>query len=182
MRRSEGEGAGHRDSTSLVNICVVTLTNYGGWGGWRNFKVRCSEVRWCPPPIALWYSWFYISCKSDRAMIHLIEENWQHLLVMFWKLSLRWRKRLQLKSWIDFGKSYHSSSHITHKTWIKGRSVSNINQDGGVDTQQVHQWYGNGIDGYIRLCSQQRGLIPILKDWYLPMRECMKRIADWSLW
>ena len=24
------------------------------------------------PPVALWDSWFYISCKSDRAMMHIL--------------------------------------------------------------------------------------------------------------
>ena len=27
MHRSDGEGAGHIDSTSLVNLCDITLTN-----------------------------------------------------------------------------------------------------------------------------------------------------------
>ena len=27
MHRSEGEGAGHSDSKSLVNLCAITLTN-----------------------------------------------------------------------------------------------------------------------------------------------------------
>ena len=24
------------------------------------------------PPVALWDSWFYISCKSDRDMMHIL--------------------------------------------------------------------------------------------------------------
>ena len=40
----------------------------------------------------------------------------------------------------------------------------------------------NGRDGYIRWCSQQIGSIPILKDCYLPIRECMKRIPNLSWW
>ena len=29
-----------------------------------------------PPPVALWDSWFYRNCKSDRAKLHLLAENW----------------------------------------------------------------------------------------------------------
>ena len=115
-------------------------------------------------------------------MIHQLAENWQHLLGIFLKFILWWWKCRQLRSCINFGKRYQSSSHITNKTWIKGRSVSNINKHGGVDTQQVYQWYVNGRDSYICWCSQRRGLIPILKDCYLPMRECMKRKANCSWW
>ena len=132
------------------------------------------------PPVSLWESWLYRSWEADRDMIHLIAENWQQLLGIFRKFSLRWWKRRQLRSRIEFGKRYQSSSHITHKILIKGRSVSHINQDGGVDTQQVYQWYGNGRDGYIRWCGQRRGSIPILKDYFLPMRECMKCISNCS--
>ena len=116
------------------------------------------------PPVALWDSWFYISWKSDTAMMHPLAENWQHILGIFWKFSLRWWKRRQLRSWISFGKKYHISFHFTHKTWIKGLYISNIDQEGGVDTQKVYQWCGNGRDGYILRCSQRRGLILILKD------------------
>ena len=42
------------------------------------------------PPVALWDSWFYRNWKADRAMIHPLAENWQHLLGIFWKFSLRW--------------------------------------------------------------------------------------------
>ena len=28
------------------------------------------------PPVALWDSWFYISCKSDRSMMHFLAKNW----------------------------------------------------------------------------------------------------------
>ena len=28
------------------------------------------------PPVALWDSWFYRSCKSDRDKLHLLAENW----------------------------------------------------------------------------------------------------------
>ena len=115
------------------------------------------------PPITLWDSWFYISRKPDRVMMHLLSENWQYLLEIYRKFSLRWWKLRQLRSWIAFRKRYQSSSHITNKTWIKGRSISHTNQYGGVDTQKVYQWYGNGRDGYIIWCSQRRGLIPILK-------------------
>ena len=132
-------------------------------------------------PFDLWDSWFYRSWKSDRAMIHLLAENWQNLLGIFRKFSFWWWKRRQLRSWISFGESYQIFSHITHKTWIKVLSVSHINQDGEFDTHKVYQWYGNGRDGYIRWCSQRRVLIPILKDCYLPMRECMKHTANF-LW
>ena len=97
-------------------------------------------------------------------MINTLAENWQHLLGIFQKFSLQWWKRRHLRSCIAFGKRYQSSYHITHKTCTKGQYVSHINKDIGVDTQKVYQWYGNGIDGYIRWCSQQRGSIPILKD------------------
>ena len=50
------------------------------------------------PPVALWDSWFYRSWKSDRAMVHPLVENWQHLLGIFRKFSLWWWKRRQLKS------------------------------------------------------------------------------------
>ena len=56
------------------------------------------------PLVALWDSWFHRSCKSDSAMMHLIEENWQHILGIFRKFSLRWWERRQLRSWIAFGK------------------------------------------------------------------------------
>ena len=103
-------------------------------------------------------------------MIQPRAENCQHIFGIFWKFSLRWWKHRQIRSWIAFGKIYQSSSHITHKTWIKVRSIIDINQDGGVDTQQVYQWYCNGRDGYISWCSQWIGSIPILMDCYLPMR------------
>ena len=32
------------------------------------------------PTVTLWDSWFYISWKSDRDMIHPIAEKWQHYL------------------------------------------------------------------------------------------------------
>ena len=115
-------------------------------------------------------------------MIHLLAENWQHLLGIFRKFSLRWWKRCQLRSWIAFGKRYQIFSHITQKTCIKGRHVSHTNQDVEVDTQQVYKWYGNGRGGYICWCSQRRGSIPILKDFYLSMRECIKCIADCLWW
>ena len=35
------------------------------------------------PPVALWNSWFYRSWKPDRDMMHLIAENWQHILGIF---------------------------------------------------------------------------------------------------
>ena len=114
--------------------------------------------------------------------MHPLAENWQHLLRIFRKFNLQWWKCRQLRSWIAFGKIYQSSSHITHNTWIKDQYISHINQDVGVDTQQVYQWYGNGRDGYICWCSQRRGSIPILKDCYLPMRECMKRIYNCLWW
>ena len=84
------------------------------------------------PPVALWDSWFYRSWKADRVMIYLIVENWQHLLRIFLKFSLRWWKRRKLRSWIAFGEIYQSSSHITHKKYIKGRSISRINQEEGL--------------------------------------------------
>ena len=96
-------------------------------------------------------------------MIHPLVENWQHLLGIFRKFSLQWWKRRQLRSWIAFGKRYQSSSHITHNTWVKVRSVSHINQYGGVGTQKVYQWSGNGRDCYIRWYSQRRVSISILK-------------------
>ena len=68
------------------------------------------------PLVAIWDSWFYISWKSDRDMIHPLAENWQHLLGIFWRFSLRWWKHRQLSSCIAFGKRYQISSHITHKT------------------------------------------------------------------
>ena len=130
------------------------------------------------PLVALWDSWFYRSWKVDRAMVHPLEENWQHLLGIFWKFSLRWWKHRQLRSCIAFGKRYQSSSHITHRTWIKGQYVSHINKCGGVDTQQIYKWSGKRRDCYIIWSSQWRGLITILKECYLPIRECMKRISN----
>ena len=141
-------------------------------------KVNVQKEYDAAPPVALWDSWFYIIWKSDRAMINPRAENWQHLLGIFRKFSFRWWKRRQLRSWIAFGKRYQRSSHITHKKFIKGRSVGHINQDRGVDTHKVYQWYGNERGGYISWFSQRRGSIPILKDCYLTMRECMKHIAD----
>ena len=58
------------------------------------------------PPIALWGSWFYRSWRSDRTMMHLLAENWQHLLRIFRKFNLQWWKCRQLRSWIAFGKIY----------------------------------------------------------------------------
>ena len=114
--------------------------------------------------------------------MHLLAENWQQLLGIFWKFSLRCHKHLQIRSCIVFEKRYQSSYHINQETWIKGRSVSQINQYGGVDTQQIYQWYVNGRYCYIKWFIQRRGSIPILKDCYLPIRECIKRIADCSWW
>ena len=83
------------------------------------------------PPVALWDSWFYISWKSDTAMMHPLAENWQHILGIFWKFSLRRRKRRQLRSWIAFGKRYQSSSHITHKNVSRADlSVTSIKTEG----------------------------------------------------
>ena len=132
-------------------------------------------------PDALWDSWTYISWKSDRAMVHQLAENCQHLLGIFWKFSLQWWKHHQLRSYIDFGKRYQISTHITHRSWIKGQSISHINKYGRVDTQQIYQCYDKGRDCYIQWSSQWRVSIPILEDCYLPMRECIKRIDD-SLW
>ena len=134
------------------------------------------------PPFSLWDSCFYKSWKADRAMIHPLEENWQHLLGIFRNLRLRWQKRHHIRSWIAFGKRYQISYHITNKTWIKGRSVTNINQYREVETQKVYQCYGNGRGGYISWFIQRRGSIPILKDFYLTRRDCMKRIANCSWW
>ena len=119
------------------------------------------------PHVALWDSWIYRSWKSDRSMMKPLAENWKHLVGIFRKFSLRWWKRCQLRSWIAFGERYQSSSHITQKTWIKVRYISHINQDLGVDTQQVYKWYGNDRDGYICWYSQRRGSIMMLKDCYL---------------
>ena len=44
------------------------------------------------PPVALWDSWLYRSWKADRDMMSPLAENWQHLLGIFWKFSLRWWK------------------------------------------------------------------------------------------
>ena len=89
------------------------------------------------PPVAMWDSWFYRRWKENRSMMHPLAENWQHLLGIFRKFGLRWWKHRQLRSWISFGKIYQSSSHITHKTWIKVQSISDINQYGGVNTQKL---------------------------------------------
>ena len=58
------------------------------------------------PMVALWDSWLYRSWKSDRDMMHPLEENWQHLLGIFWKFSLWWWKRCQIRSWIALVKKY----------------------------------------------------------------------------
>ena len=134
------------------------------------FKANVQKEDDAVPRVSLWYPWFYISWKADRAMVHPLAENWKHLLGIFWKFSFWWWKRRQLRSWIAFGKRYQRSSHITNKTWIKGRYVSHINKDGGVDTQKVYQWYCNERGGTIIWCIQRRGSILILKDCYLPMR------------
>ena len=49
------------------------------------------------PPVALWDSWFYRSWKSDRAMLHPLVENWQHLFGISWKFSFQWWKRPQIR-------------------------------------------------------------------------------------
>ena len=82
-------------------------------------------------------------------MVHPLSENWQRLLGIFQKFSLRWWICHQIRSWIAFAKRYHTSYHITHRTWIQGWSVSYINKDEGVDTQQVYQWSDKGRGGYI---------------------------------
>ena len=41
---------------------------------------------------------------------------------------MRWWKHRQIRAWIAFGKRCQISSHSTHKTWIKGWSISHINQ------------------------------------------------------
>ena len=45
MRIYEGEGARQSDSTILVNLSAITLTNDGGRGGRSNLKGQCSEGR-----------------------------------------------------------------------------------------------------------------------------------------
>ena len=116
-------------------------------------KANIQKEDYTDPNVALWDSRFYRIWKTDRAMMHPLAGNWQHLLGIFRNFSLGWWKRRQLRSWIAFGKRYQSSSNITHKTWIKGRSISHIDKDGGVDTQKLYQWYGNGRYGYISWCS-----------------------------
>ena len=115
------------------------------------------------PPVALWDSWFYRRCKSDKAMVNTLAENWQYLLSIFPKFSLRWQKRRQLRSWIAFKKRYQISSHINERSRIKEKPVSYINKGRGVNTQKEYQWSNNGRDCSIRWSSKQRVLIPILK-------------------
>ena len=122
------------------------------------------------PPVALWDSWFYRSWKAYRAIVHPLAENWRHLLGIFWKFSLRWWKRRQIRSWISFSKRYHISPHITHMTCIKGQSVSHIKKGGEVDTQKLYQWSDKGRYCYIRWSSQHKVSMPIIKDCHLPMR------------
>ena len=99
------------------------------------------------PPVALWDSWFYRSWIEDRAMIHPLVENWQHLLGIFWKFSLQWWKHRKLRSWIAFGKDIRSPPiSLTRYGSRSDMSVTSIKTE-GVDTQQVSQWYGNGRDG-----------------------------------
>ena len=52
------------------------------------------------PNVALWYSCFYRVWKSDKGVVNPLAENWQSLLCVFWKFSLRWWKLCQLSSWI----------------------------------------------------------------------------------
>ena len=165
-----------------LNSVTLTLTMMQNEVAGTILKADVHKEDDADPPLSLWYSWFYISWKTYRYVVHLLEENWKHLLGISWKFGLRWWKRRQLRSWVAFGKRYQSFSHITHSKYIKGRSVSHINKGGRVDTQKIYQWSVKGGDCYILWFIQRRWSTPILKDCYLPMRECMKRIDDCSWW
>ena len=175
---SEGGGSGHSDSRGSVKLSAITLTMMEDDTSGLILKTYCKKEDDADPPVSLWDSWFYRSWKADMAMVHPLSENWQHLLGIFWKLSLQWWKQRQIRSWITFGKRYQSSSHNTQRTWIKGWSISHINIGGGFNTQNLYYWSGKGRDCYIQWFSQQRGWIPILKYCHLLIRECMKQIAD----
>ena len=115
-------------------------------------------------------------------MVYPLADNWQSLLCIFWKFSLRWRKLRQLRSCIAFEKRYHRSSHINHMSCIKGKSVINTNQGEVVNTQKDYKWSYTGRECYIRCYNQRRLLIPILTDLYLPMEYCIKIISDLLWW
>ena len=106
---------------------------------WRYFKghqYNSQKEDDAAPPVALWDSCFYKSWKVYKAMVHPLAGNQKYLLVIFQKFSSWWWKCSQLRSWISFGKRYHGSSYLNHRSWIKGKSVSIINKGGGVNTQQ----------------------------------------------
>ena len=52
-------------------------------------KADVQKEYYAAPPVALWDSWLYIIYKVDKAMIYPLAENWQHLLGIFRKFSLR---------------------------------------------------------------------------------------------
>ena len=88
------------------------------------------------PPVSLLDSWFYRSCKLDMATVPPLADNWKLMLCIFRKFSLRWWKHNKLRSCIALDKMYQISSHLNHRSWIKGKYVININQGGGVNTQK----------------------------------------------
>ena len=134
------------------------------------------------PTVALWDSWFYRGGKADKGMVHPLSENWKYLLCIFRKFSLRWWKRRQLSSWINFYRRYQISSHINHRSWIMCKYFININPGGGVSTQKEYIWSNMGSDCYIQWYSQRILSITILRNWYLPMNYCMARIEFFSWW
>ena len=67
------------------------------------------------PPFSLWDSCFYRSWKADRPTVHPLANNWQHLLCIVMKFSLKWRKHHQLRSCIAFEKRYQRSSHFNQR-------------------------------------------------------------------
>ena len=69
-------------------------------------KANVQKEKVAAPTFALWDSWFYRSWKEDKAMIQPLAENWQQLLEISQKFSLRWWKHRQLRSCIAFGKRY----------------------------------------------------------------------------
>ena len=63
-------------------------------------------------------------------MIQLLEENWQHLLGIFRKFSLKWWKRRQLRSWIAFGKCIRAPLiSLTRNGSRTDLSVTSINTE-----------------------------------------------------
>ena len=102
--RYEGGVVGHSDATSLSTTVSLTWPMMEDEVAEAILKTYGQKEGNADPPVTLWDSWFYVSCKSDRARMHPLAENWQHLLGIFCKISLQWLKNVSSGHWSSLGK------------------------------------------------------------------------------